>query len=141
LFPAIIKIPLSISGHGLAPAKNLTLLTHYTLGSWDMFLSLFPSRMEGPSVDIILLQDTLSAKGFLPRFSGFKFFSPPVGRPQVPCYVSQRFLRDVSLLPVFFPESDDWMALNVYTPRGCYRSTFPRFRVGNASASPIDPPT
>jgi len=75
--------------HGLAPADNLTLIQHNTLGSWDVFLSLFSSLTEGPSPDMVLLQDPPSSKGFLPSFSGFKSFAPPVGRPKVACYINQ----------------------------------------------------
>jgi len=32
------------------------------------------------------------------------------------------------------------MALDVYTPQGCFSSTFPRFRIGNAYARPINHP-
>ena len=75
----------STSRQGLAPANNLTLVQHNTLGSWDVFLSLFSSLEEGHSVDIVLLQYPPSSKGFLPSFSGFKLFAPLVARPKVAC--------------------------------------------------------
>jgi len=36
------------SRQGLAPADDLTLVQHNSLGSWDVFLSLFSSLTEGP---------------------------------------------------------------------------------------------
>ena len=100
--PEMIKISRSTSRHRLAPVDILTLLQRNSFGSWDVFLSLFSSLIEGPHVDIVLLQDLPSSKGFLPRFSGFKSFGPTVGRPKVACYVSQRFLQCFSVLLVFF---------------------------------------
>jgi len=90
----MIKNPRSTSRHGLAPATKLTLVQHNSLGSWDVFLSLFSSLIEGPShADIVLLQDPPpSSKGFLPSFQGFKSFAPPIARPRVACYVSLNFL-------------------------------------------------
>ena len=97
----------STSRQGLAPANNLTLIQHNSLGSWDVFLSLFSSLAEGPSPNIVLLQDPPSSKGFLPSFPGFKSFAPPVRRPRVACYVTQDFLRRFAVLPSFPPETDD----------------------------------
>jgi len=84
----MIKKPCFNARHGLAPAVNLTLVQHNSLGSWDVFLSLFSSLIEGPPVDFVLLQDPPSSKGFLPGYAGFKSFAPPVARPRVACYVS-----------------------------------------------------
>jgi len=39
--PEMIDKPYSTSCHGLAPATNLTLVQHNSLGCWDVFLSLF----------------------------------------------------------------------------------------------------
>ena len=131
----MIKDPRSTSHHGLAPATNLTLIQHNSLGSWDVFLSLFSSLTEGPSfVDIVLLQAPPSSKGFLPSFQGFKSFAPPIARPRVACYVSLNFLQQFAVLPFFPPESDDFMALDVYTPKGCFGQKFHRFRIGNSYA-------
>jgi len=44
----MINNPCSTSRQGLAPANNLTLIQHNSLGSWDVFLSLFSSLAEGP---------------------------------------------------------------------------------------------
>jgi len=85
----MIKDPRSTSHQGLALATNLTLVQHNSLGSWDVFLSLFSSFTEGPShVDIVLLQDPPSSKGFLSCFHGFKSFAPPIARPRMACYIS-----------------------------------------------------
>jgi len=101
----MIKNPHSTSRQGLAPATNLTLVQHYSLGSWDVFLSLFSSFTEGPSpIDIVLLQDPPFSKGFLPSFHGFKSFAPPTARPRVAGSVSLNFLQQFAVLPFFPPE-------------------------------------
>ena len=135
----MINAPRSNSLQGLALASKLTLVQHNSLGSWDVFLSLFSSLVEGPPIDIVLLQDPPSSKGFLPSFSGFKFFAPPVARPRVACYVSQNFLQKFAVLPSFPSETADFMALEVFTPRGCFGSDYPRFKIGNAYARPLPP--
>jgi len=136
----MINNPRSTSRQGLAPATNLTLIQHNSLGSRDVFLSLFSSLTEGPSrVDIVLLQDPPSSKRFLPSFQGFKSFAPPIARPKVACYVSLNFLPQFAVLPVFPPKSDDFMALDVYTPKDCFGLEFPRFRIGNSYARPLPP--
>jgi len=133
------KKPFPSSRHGLAPATDLTLIQHNSLGSWDVFLSLFSSLVDGPLVDFVLLQDPSSSKGFLPSFAGFKSFAPPIASPRVACYVSLDFLRRFALLPLFPPETDDFMALDVFTPQGCFGSDFRRCRIGNAYARPLPP--
>jgi len=135
----MIKKPYSTSRHGLAPASNFTLVQHNSLGSWDEFLSLFSFLVEGPPANLVLLQDPPSSKGFLPSFSGFKSFAPPVARPRVACDVSLHFLQKFAVLPFFPPEIDDFMALDVFTPQGCFGTDFPPFRIGNAYASPLSP--
>jgi len=105
-----------------------------------VFLSLFSSLTEGPSrVDIVLLQDPQSSKGFLPSFHGFKSFGPPIPRPRGACYVSLSFLQQFAVLPVFPSVTDDFMALDVYTPKGYFGQKFPRFRIGNSYARPLPP--
>jgi len=136
----MIKHPCSTSHRGLAPATNLTLVQHNRLGSWDVFLFLFSSLMQGPSsADILLLQDPLSSQGFLPSFHGFKSFAPPIARPRVACYVSSSFLQQFAVLPIFAPESNHFMALDVYSPKRSFRLKFPRFRIGNPYARPLPP--
>jgi len=104
-----------------------------------VFLSLFSSLTEGPPVDLVVLQDPPSSKGFLPCYAGFKSFAPPVARPRVACYVSLNFLQKFAVLQFFPPETDDFMALDVFTPQGCFGSNSPRFRIGNAYARPLPP--
>jgi len=104
-----------------------------------VFLSLFSSLTEGPPADIVLLQDPLSSKGFLPCFSELKSFAPPIARPRVACYVSQSFLRKFVVLPFFPRETDDFMALDVFTPQGCFGTNFPHFNIGNVYATPLTP--
>ena len=135
--PLMINNPFSTPCQGLAPATNLTLIQHNSLGSSNVILSLFSSQTEGPPPDMVLLQDPPSSKGFLPSFSGFKSFAPPVTRPKVACYVSQDFLRRCAVLPSFPPETDDFMTLDVSTPQGCFGTNFLRFTIGNAYARPL----
>jgi len=89
----------------------------------------------------LFLQDPLSSKGFLPGFSEFKFFAPQTARPKVAGYAAENLLRCVFVLLVFIPESDDLIAVDVYTPQGCFGSTFSRFRIDNAYTRPINPPS
>jgi len=133
------KVPRSTSGQGLAPADSLTLVQHNSLGSWDVFLSLLSSLTEGPPIDVVLLQDPPSSKGFLPSLSGFKSFAPPVAGPRVACYASQKFLQKFAVLAYFPSETDDFMALDVFTPLGCFGSTFPCVRIANSYARPLPP--
>ena len=135
----MIKIPCSTSRHRRAPATSLTLVQHNGLGSWDVFLYLFSSLAEGPPVHVVLLEDPPSSKGFLSSCAGFKSFAPPVARPRVACYASLNFLQKFAVLPFFPPETDDFMALDVFPPQGCFGSNFPRFRIGNAYARPLPP--
>jgi len=86
---------------------------------------------------MVILQDPPSSKGFLPSFSGFKSFAPPVGRPRVTCYISLNFLRRFAVLPPFPPETDHFMTLDVVTPQGCCGTNFPRFTIGKAYARPL----
>jgi len=127
----MIKNPSLPSHQGLAPANSLTLVQHKSLASWDVFLSLFFGFTEGPPIEIVLLQNPPLSKGFLPSFSHFKSFAPPVARPKVACYVSLKSVQLFAILPFFLPETEDFMALDVFTRRGCFGSTFPCFRIGN----------
>jgi len=137
--PEMIKKPCSTSRHGLTPATNLTPVQYNSLGSWDVFLSLFSSLMEGPPSGIVLLQDPPASRGFLPTFSVFKSIAPRVARPRVACYVSQNFVQKFAVLPFFPPERDDFMALNVFTPQGCCGTNFPHLKIRNTYARPLPP--
>jgi len=88
---------------------------------------------------MVLLQDPPSSKGFLPSFSGFKSFAPPVTRPRVPCYISLNFLRKFTVVPSFPLETDDFMMLDVFTPQGCFGTNSPHFTIGNTYTRPLPP--
>jgi len=104
-----------------------------------VFLALFSSIAEGLPVDIVLSQDPPCSKGFLPSFSWFKSFAPPVVRPRVACYISQNLLKRFAVRRFFPPETDDFMSLNVFTSQRCFGKDFPRFAIGNAYARPLPP--
>src|SRR6195952_4468164 len=88
----------------LAPLTDLSLVQHNSLGSWNVFLSLFHSLTSGPPVDFVLLQDPPVSKGFLASFAGFKSFAPPVFKPRVAIYAFLRVLSFFTVHPVFFPD-------------------------------------
>ena len=119
---------------GQAQAPKISLVQHNSLGSWDVFLSLFGSLAGVPHVDIVLLQDPPSSKGFLPRFAGFKSFAPPSPRPRVATYVSLRLCSQYSILPVFQEDTLDAIQLDVHTPGGCFGTSAPKFRISNIYA-------
>jgi len=135
----MIKTPGSTSRQGLALANNLTLVQHTSLGSGDVFLSLFSSLTEGHLTDLVLLQDPPATKGFLPSFSGFKSFAPPIARPRVACYLSQKVLQEFGVLLFFPPETDKLIALDVFSRRGGFDSKFTHFRIGNSYGRPVAP--
>src|ERR1700759_2874609 len=98
---------------GQAPFLRTSIVQHNSLGSWDVFLSLFECLVGLPNTDIVLLQDPPSSKGFLPKFSGFKSFAPPAPRPRVAVYVSLSFCSQFTGLPGFHDDTDDVMHLDV----------------------------
>ena len=114
-----------------APCQGITLVQHNSLGSWDVFLSLFNSFVGLPPVDVVLLQDPPSRKGFLPSFTGFKSFCPPTPKPAVAFYVSLSFLSFYTVLPVSSPSSTEVFHLDIYTPTGCFNTAYTRFRLTN----------
>ena len=85
-----------------------------------MFLSLFSFFVGLPPVDVVMLQDPPSRKGFLPIFTGFKSFCPPTPKPAVAFYVSLSFLSFYTVLLVGSSSSTDVFHLDVYTPTGCF---------------------
>ena len=103
--------PTSLRATGQAPGLQVSIIQHNSLGSWDVFLSLFSSLVGTLHADIVLLQDPPSSKGFLPRFAGFKSFAPPVERPKVAIYVSLRFCSSHTILPGFHDDTSDAMYL------------------------------
>ena len=115
----------------LAPCQDITLAQHNSLGSWDVFLSLFNSFVGLPPVDIFMLQDPPSRRGFLPSLAGFKSICPPTPKPVVAFYVSLSFLSFYTVLPVGSSSSADVLHLDIYTPSGCFGTRFPKFRLTN----------
>ena len=114
-----------------APCQKITLVKHNSLGSWDVFLSLFNSFVGLPPVDIVLLQDPPSRKGFLPSFTGYKSFCSPTPRPALAFYVSFSFLSFYAVLPAHSPSSSEVFHLDVYTPAGCFGTDSTKFRLTN----------
>ena len=102
-----------------------------------MFLSLFSYFTEGSPVDIVLLQDLPSSKGFLPSFCGFKYFATPVARPRVACCLAQKFFHTFPVRPFFPPETDDFMLVDIFMPQACFGPNFPCFMSGNSCARPL----
>ena len=52
------------------------------------------------------------------------------------CYISPNSLRRFAAPPSLPPETDDFMALDVYTPPGCFGTNSPHFTIGNTYARP-----
>ena len=119
---------------GQAQGFRISIIQHNSLGSWDVFLSLFGSLVGSLHTDIVLLQDPPSSKGFLPRFTGFRSFAPPAPRPRVAIYVSLGFCSQYTILPGFHDDTPDAMYLDIYTPEGCFNTSATKFRICNIYA-------
>ena len=94
-----------------------------------------------------MLQDAPSRKGFLSSFAGFKSFCPPSSKPAVAFYVSLSFLSFYTVLPVAAAHSEEVLHLDIYTPKGCFGTNSPKFRLTNVysrslpgSTKSVDPP-
>ena len=96
-----------------------------------MFLFLFNSFVGLPPVDVVILQDPPSRRGFLPCFAGFKSFCPPTPKPAFAFYVFLSFLSFYPVLLVGSSSSSDVFYLDVYTPTGCFGTGSPKFRLTN----------
>src|SRR5205807_9873550 len=114
--------------------KQLSIIQHNSLGSWDVFLSLFNSFRGLPqSPQLVFLQDPPFYSNRLPVFSGFRAFAPPPPQGKavkVAAYISLDFLNSYSILPVFFDRLD-LMAIDVFTPAGLFCTANRQFRVYN----------
>ena len=120
---------------GQAPGLHISIVQHNSLGSWDVFLSLFGSLVGTLHADIVLLQDPPSSKGFLSRFTGFKPFAPPpTARPKVAIYVSSSFCSRYTILPGFYEDTPDTMYQDIYTPEGCFGTSALKFILNNVYA-------
>lgn len=73
----------------------------------------------------------LFSKGFLPRFTRFWSFAPPLPWPKVATYVSIDFCSRYALLPGFYDVTQDAMHLDIHTPAGCFGISASKFRVSN----------
>jgi len=103
------------------------------------FSPCFLPLQKAPPIDIVLLQDPPPPKNFLLVFVALNLLPPPVGRPRVAGYVSQKFLHRFPRVSVFSEETDHFIALDVFTPWGSSGLNFPRSRVGNSYARPLRP--
>ena len=101
-------------------SRKIPLVQQNSLESCDVFLSLFNSFVGASPIDIVLLNDTLSRKAFLPSFTGFKAFASPVPRPRVVIYVSWSFLFFYTSLHEFSWTTEEVMHQDVYRPYGCF---------------------
>ena len=95
----------------------LSIVQHNSLGSWDVFLSLFNSFASAKSPpDIVCLQDPPFWRSRLSSFQNYTSFAPPGGtgnKPKVAFYVSTYLLAQATVLPVFFARPNV-AALDVY---------------------------
>ena len=96
-----------------------------------MFPSLFNSFVGLPPIDVVLLQDPPSRRGFLPSFAGIKSFNPPTTKPAVAFYVSLNFLCFYTVLLVASSSSTEVLHLDIYTPKGCFGTFSTKFRPTN----------
>jgi len=116
------------------PPKPFTLVQHYCLGSWDVFLSLFGSftQLAHPT-SIVTMQDPPVYRGKLPSFTLFGVFSPPTTggcKPPAAISVYSSFLSSISLLLRFFARGDV-MALDLFTPDGFFNPSTTGFTIIN----------
>jgi len=120
-------------GQGPAPGPPFfSIIQHNSLGSSNVFLSLFESFKEATTYpSIVLLQDPPVNKAHLPSFNGFKSFFPPVRKPRVAAYVHISFLSNYTVLPSF-KGVDDVLALDVSSTEPLFGTAFHSFRVINA---------
>jgi len=120
-------------GQGLDPAPAfLSIIQHNSLGSWNVFLSLFESFKEATTYpSIVILQDPPVNKAQLPSFNGFKSFFPPVRKPRVAAYVHMCFLSKYTVVPRF-KGVEDVLALDISSNEPLFGTAFDSFRVFNA---------
>src|SRR5437660_6035325 len=130
--PAETPMPFGPSPHPIL--KQLSIVQSNSLGSWDVFLSLFNSFRGLPqSPQLVFLQDPPFYRNRLPVYSGFKAFAPPPPQGKavrVAAYISLDFLNSYSILPVFFDRLD-LMAIDVFTPSGLFCAANQQFRIYN----------
>src|SRR5712664_3566315 len=119
------------NSRGSPPDHVLSIVQHNSLGSWDVFLSLFNSfTSEKFPPDIVCLQDPPVWRSRLPTFRGYSSFFPPPpprSKPKVAFYVSTCFLASATVLPCF-SERMDVAALDIFGT-GLFGSAFSQFRI------------
>ena len=118
---------------GRLPSPFLTIIQHNSLGSWNVFLSLFNSfaSVKAPP-DIVCLQDPPVWRSRLPSLHNFTSFHAPCSggsKPRVAFYVSTMLLSHVTVLPLFF-DRYDMAALDIYGS-DLFGGSFTQFRVLN----------
>ena len=118
---------------GRLPSPSPTIVQHNSLGSWNVFLSLFNSfaSVKAPP-DIVCLQDPPVWRSRLPSFHNFTSFHAPCSggfKPRVAFYVSTMLLSHVTVLPLFF-DRFDVASLDIYGS-GLFGGSFTQFGVLN----------
>jgi len=100
---------------------SFPLVQHNSLGSWDVFLSLFHSLTMLPHPPLIVaIQDPPSRRSVLPTFPGFvSFVPPPPGCPGVAIYVSRALNQHLSCSTVFY-DSAEMLSVDVVSPAGLF---------------------
>ena len=113
----------------------LSIVQHNSLGSWDVFLSLFFfnsfSSAKCPP-DIVCSQDPPFWRSHLLFFQNYTSFAPPDGsgnKPKVAFYVSVYLLAQATVVPSFF-DRPDVAALDVFGVN-LFGKSFPHFRILN----------
>ena len=123
------------SMEGRLPSPSLTIVQHNSLGSWNVFLSLFNSfaSVKAPP-DIVCLQDPPVWRSHLPSFHNFTFFHAPCAggfKPRVAFYVSTMLFSHLTVLPLFFDGYDvPVAALDIYGS-DLFGGSFTQFRILN----------
>ena len=121
------------SMEGRLPSPSLTIVQHNSLGSWNVFLSLFNSfaSVKAPP-DIVRLQDPPVWRSRLPFFHNFTSFHAPCAngfKPRVAFYVSNMLLSHLTVLSLLFDRYEVG-ALDIYGS-DLFRGSFTQFRILN----------
>jgi len=109
---------------------SFPIVQHNSLGSWDVFLSLFHSLTMLPHPPLLVaIQDPPFRRLVLPTFPGFMSFAPPPsGRLWVAIYVSRTLNQHMSCSTVFH-ESADMISVDFLSPEGLFGSPHHSLRV------------
>ena len=113
--------------------RYLSIVQHNSLGSWDVFLSLFNSFASAKCPpDVVCLQDPPFWRSRLLSFQNYTSFALPGGtgnKPQVAFYVSIHLLAQATVLPAFF-DRPDVVVLDV-SGVDLFGKSFSHFRILN----------